>query len=108
MVNTEEKLYSLFCHASGLFFPILGPLIILLFKKDSLFVRNHAREALIFQLAIYIVTYLALWTTFILIGFILVPLLVIFSLVTILMAIIRTIEGKSYHYPITGKWAKKL
>jgi len=44
----EEKLLAALCHGSALFFPILLPLIILLLKRDSLFVRNHAREALFF------------------------------------------------------------
>ncbi|SEM72388.1 DUF4870 domain-containing protein [Lihuaxuella thermophila] len=108
MVTTEEKWLGVICHVSALFFPILGPLMILLLRRDSPFVREHAREALIFQLVMYIAIYLASWTMFILIGFLLVPVLVVFAFIVTVIAVIRAIEGKNYHYPFTSRWAQKI
>lgn len=108
MVTTEEKLWSIFCHVSGLILPILVPLLVLLLKKESPFIRNHAREALVFQLVIHMAIYFSMLALYILIGFITLPILIIYGFIVIFLALLRTIDGKEFHYPITSRWAQKL
>jgi uncharacterized Tic20 family protein len=108
MYSSEEKLLAVLSHASFFLFPILIPLVIFLLKKDSPFVRDHAKEALIFHLATTIAVFISSILAFILIGFILTPLIVIFSIVVTIIAIIKAINGELYRYPITSVWAQKL
>jgi uncharacterized Tic20 family protein len=111
-MTTEDKVLAVVCHASFFFFPILVPSIILLLnlllKKDSPFVNHHAKEALIFHLFTLIAGMVSAILTLVLIGFLLLLILGIFSLVTTIIAIIRSIEGEYYHYPVTSTLAQKL
>ncbi|TCS94931.1 DUF4870 domain-containing protein [Hazenella coriacea] len=108
MVTTKEKGLSILCHGSGIFFPMIVSLSILLLYKKSPFIRLHAREALIFQLAFHLTLYASFLTLHIYIGFILVPVLLLYGTIVILIAIIKVWEGQSFHYPFTSRWAKKL
>ena len=105
--SSEEKLLAALCHASALFFPILLPLIILLLKRDSFFVSNHAREALVFHLFMIVVMFLCKLLFIILIGFLLIGIAFLFYFVTTVIAVIRSVSGKEYRYPVTGRWLEK-
>lgn len=104
----EEKLLAALCHASALFFPILLPLIILLLRRDSSFVRNHAREALVFHLFMIVVMLVCKLLFIVLIGFLLLGIAILFYAVTTVIAVIRSLSGEEYHYPISSRWAKQL
>ncbi|GAA5344228.1 hypothetical protein CLV97_10182 [Planifilum fimeticola] len=104
----EEKLLAALCHGSALFFPILLPLIILLLKRDSLFVRNHAREALVFHLFMILVMFLCKLLFIVLIGFLLLGIAFLFYAVTTVIAVIRSLSGGEYRYPFTSQWARNL
>ena len=58
-VSESDRLLSILSHVLTFFTWIFGPLVIYLLKQDeSLFVRDHARESLNFQLTL-IVAYIA-------------------------------------------------
>ena len=51
--TSDEKTMALLSHVLALVFPLLGPLIIYLIKKEeSTFVAYHSRESLNFQITI--------------------------------------------------------
>lgn len=102
----EEKLLAALSHASALFFPILIPLIILLLKRDSFFVRDHAKEALVFHLFMIVIMFLCKLLFVVLIGFLLIGIALLFYMVTTVIAVIRSLSGKEYRYPVTGRWVK--
>jgi uncharacterized protein len=104
--SSEEKLLAV--HASALFAPILIPLIVFLLKRDAFFVRDHAREALIFHLFMIVVMFVCQILFFVLIGFLLIGIAFLFYFVTTVIAMIRSLHGEEYRYPITGRWAEKL
>lgn len=108
MISTEDKVLAVLSHASFFLFPILVPLIIFLVKKDSSFVRDHAREAMIFHIVVTIASLISSFLMIILIGFLLLPVIVVFSFVVTIIAIVKAIEGTHYHYPLTSQWAQKL
>jgi uncharacterized Tic20 family protein len=74
----------------------------ILVKKDSSFVRHHAKEALVFHLFTLIAAAVSAVLTLVLIGFLLIPLISIFSICVTIIAIIRSIEGELYRYPVTS------
>ena len=83
-------------------FPILGPLIVWLVKKDqSSYLDRQGRELLNFQLSYLLYAFLSFWLCFILIG---VPLLFAIGIATIVLTIIGIVnaaEGKVYRFPLT-------
>lgn len=106
--SAEERQWAMFAHLSalvGLIIPfgsIIGPLVIWLIKKDTLpFVNEQGKEALNFNITVAIVAIVCWVLIFILIGFVLLPILVIMWLVFVIMATIKANEGVSYRYPFT-------
>jgi uncharacterized Tic20 family protein len=110
----QSRQWALFAHLSafaGLLIGLnfLGPLIIYLVKKnEDPFVADHAREALNFNLSVFIYLLgggiLAVVLTLILIGILLFPVLfaiVIAWIVLTIMAAVKANGGETYRYPLT-------
>ena len=98
----NDRLLAILCHLSGLLgVPLLLPLIVyLVMKEDSVFVKDHAREALNFHLSVFIYSLLCVPLVMIVIG---VPLLIglgIFSFVVAILAAIKVSDGQPYRYPL--------
>jgi len=83
-------------------FPILGPLIVWLVKKEqSSYLDRQGRELLNFQLSYLLYALLSALLCFILIG---IPLLFAIGIATIVLTIIGIVnasEGKVYRFPLT-------
>ncbi len=86
---------------------IIGPLVLWLIKKDTMpFVDDQGKEALNFQISLTIYAFVAGLTMFVLIGFVLLPIVLIGGLVLIIMAAIAANEGKTYRYPFNIRFIK--
>lgn len=80
----------------------IAPLVIWLMKRDEdPFVEYHAREALNFQITmiIYVLGSIALLA--VLIGFVLLPVVMVFALVVMIIAGVKAANGEFYRYPLT-------
>jgi uncharacterized Tic20 family protein len=113
-ITGEQKLLAIIAHLSyllgGLGF-IIAPLVIFLLKKDDLFVFEHARQALVAHLCILATSVVVGMLCFLLIGFLLLPILVILSIilvVTSIIAAVRVMEGQPYRYPFIQGLVTKL
>lgn len=81
---------------------IAGPAAIWVAKRDeSPFVEAHAREALNFQISMTLYIMVASALIFVLIGFVLLPVLVVFDVVVIIVAALRASRGELYRYPLS-------
>lgn len=95
------------CHLLSIFTGFLGPLILWLIKKDqSPFIDHHGREALNFQITVFLASIVLFGITFalifIFIGFILLPLLVVLPVLALVAEIIACAaanRGEWYRYP---------
>lgn len=100
-ISSDEKTMGMLCHLSGLF-TIFGPLIIWLIKKDeSKFIDENGKQALNFQISIFIYSIIASILIVILIG---IPLLIaigIFDLIMIIIASIKAADGQVFQYPLS-------
>ena len=86
---------------------IIGPLIIWLIKKEEFpFVDEQGKESMNFQISLMIYGIISGILCFIVIGFILLGALVIFDIVMVIMAAIKTSEGKPFLYPLTIRMIK--
>lgn len=99
----------MFCHLSTFagfigmpFGNIIGPLIIWLIKKDEWqFVDHHGKEALNFQISVTIYSIIAVFLCFVIVGFILLPIIFIADVILTIIAAIKANDGEEYVYPYT-------
>ena len=98
----NDNLLALLAHALGAVFLALPALIIWQVKKDeSEFISKHARQALGFQITIFIAEIVAFALLFVLIGFVLLPAVAIIFILFTVFACIAAGKGEEYEYP---KW----
>jgi uncharacterized protein len=80
----------------------LGPLIIYLVKKDEHpFIADQSREALNFNLSVFIYIIISAILIIVVIGFLLLPAVAIAWLVLTIIAAVRANNGEAYRYPLT-------
>ncbi|HEU4964824.1 MAG TPA: DUF4870 domain-containing protein [Bacilli bacterium] len=103
-MSNESRLWAILSHVSFFILPVIVPLILMFVKEDDPFVRHHARQALVFHLMMWIAGAISGFLVILLIGIVLVPLVGIFGLVFTIIAIIRTVDGDYYRYPVSGNW----
>jgi uncharacterized Tic20 family protein len=100
----DDRNLAMLAHLLGIIVGFLGALIIWLVNKDhpeKTFVIQEAKEALNFQITFAIAFLAALLLKFILIGFLLAPVLVIGNFVFCIIAGVSASKGENYRYPIT-------
>ena len=94
-------------HVGGILIGFLAGLIVMLTKgKESDFVRDQAVEALNFQITVAIAWFVSFILIFVLIGFLLIFVVGIGSLVLMIMAGIAANNGQRYRYPINIRMVK--
>lgn len=100
--SANDKNLAVLTHLGGIFFSFVPGLIVWLLKKDdNPFLGEQAREALNFQITV-LIGYLLAWVlAFVLVGFLLVPVIYVANLVLCLIAAVRTSKGESYQYPLS-------
>lgn len=100
MENTGLKVLV---HASAFFAPFLVPFFIYLVVDDSE-VKRLSIQALLFQLVMGALIIISAILIIFLIG---IPMIIVFSLMTIIIPIIgivKSLQGETYNYPIVGRW----
>lgn len=106
-VPEEDKTLGMLCHLLGIFTGFLGPLVLWLVKKDSSpFVAHHGREALNFQITVFLIM-LGLGTVtfmllFVFVGFFLIPVIMVMQILAIVaevMAAVAAQRGEWHRYP---------
>lgn len=99
-VNANDKNIAVLTHIGGIFFGFIPGLIVWLLKKDeNAYLGAQAREALNFQITMIIAYMAAGVLAWILIGFLLFPLLWLTNLVLCIMAAMSVSKGEDYQYP---------
>ena len=111
--SAEDRQWGLFAHLSalaGLVIPfgnVLGPLIIWQVKKDTLpFAADQGKEALNFNITVAIAAVISGLLTFVLIGFLLLPLVGLAWLIFTVLGAIKANNGEAYRYPFTLRLIK--
>jgi uncharacterized Tic20 family protein len=107
--DPDARTWGMLCHLAGLAFllpvvpavgSILGPLVVWLIKKEKYaFVKEQGREAVNFQITMFIYGVVAALLMFACVGFVLLPAVVIVDIVFLIIAALRANEGEHYRYP---------
>lgn len=106
--SAEERNWAVACHLSPLLGLLawgigilLGPFIVWLVKKDTLpFVNDQGKEALNFQITVFLIGVVCTALIFVLIGIPLLFALGVFDLVFMIIAAVKASEGVTYRYPV--------
>ncbi|MBN1571852.1 MAG: DUF4870 domain-containing protein [Deltaproteobacteria bacterium] len=114
-ISSDDKLFSVISHLSGLLmylvppFQIAVPLIIWLIKsEENAYIRHHARQSTFFQILIIAAYLISGLLCFVLIGFLLLPVVAVFHIVYTILASIAANRGELYVYPYMDRILKKL
>lgn len=99
--SNDEKSIATITHLAGTLFSIIPALIVWVLKKeDSEYIAMQAKEALNFQITVLVAQLVAGILVWILIGFLLLPIIWLVNIVLCIIAAISTSKGESYRYPI--------
>jgi uncharacterized Tic20 family protein len=109
-----ERDWAVICHLAaiaGLLLPwvgiIVGPVIVWLLKRDGLpFVDDQGREAVNFQITMFIAGIVCMVLMMVLIGFALFVALVLFDIAFTIVAAVKASEGVAYRYPVNLRLIK--
>jgi len=111
--NKDQNMWAMLCHLSalaGFVIPlgnIIGPLVIWLIKKDEYaLVNDQGKEALNFQISMTIYYIISAILIIVIIGILMLIGLAIFSLVMIIIAMVKANEGVAYRYPMCIRFIK--
>lgn len=109
--TSDDRVLAMLSHILAIIggFGFIPPLIIWLLKKDdpnASFVTESAKESLNFQITVLILAFVCVVLALILVGFLLALALGIANLVLVIIATVRTNEGKIYRYPINFRLIK--
>jgi len=108
-VSQDDRTMAMIGHLSGIVAGFIGPLIIWLINKDKTdkgWLNGQAKEALNFQITIFIAYVVAGILTIVLIGMLLIPVILIANLVLCIMAGMKANEGVDYRYPFAIRLIK--
>ncbi len=107
--SQDDRTMAMIGHLSGIVAGFIGPLIIWLINKDKSdkgWLNDQAKEALNFQITIFIAYVVAGVLSLVLIGMLMIPIILIANLVLCIMAGMKANEGVSYRYPATLRLIK--
>lgn len=114
--SSDDNTWAMASHIGALVaawfaFGFLAPLVVMLVKSDSPYVRRHAVESLNFQISLLIygiggavVAFVLALVTFGIALLVIVPVAivaVVAALVVIIIATVRASQGEDYRYPLT-------
>ncbi|MDQ0217890.1 DUF4870 domain-containing protein [Peribacillus cavernae] len=101
MLNKDEKLLAALIYIASFFTAFIGPLIIWLIKKEeSSFIDFHGREYLNFLISYTIYGIVATVLCFVVIGFLILPVLGLAGVIFTIIAAVKAYEGKEYRIPL--------
>jgi uncharacterized Tic20 family protein len=107
--SKDARKWAMFCHLSalvgvlgnGLGF-LVGPLVVWLLKKeDDPFINEQGKEAVNFQITMFIALFVSGILVLVVIGIVLLIVVGIMMIVFPIIGAIRANEGESYRYPFS-------
>ena len=99
--SNDDKNIATVTHLGGTVFSFVPSLIVWILKKDdSAYLGDQAKEALNFQITVVIATFVASILVWLLVGFILLPIIWLMNIVFCVIAAISTSKGETYRYPL--------
>lgn len=112
-ISKQEKDLAMMSHLLGLlgsvipFGNIIAPLIIMLAKGGQEgFVKDHAREAVNFQISMTIYFFISVILVILIIGILGLLVIAIFEIISVIKAAQAATRGETFRYPLTIRFIK--
>ncbi len=107
--SKEARMWAMWCHLAALsgylgipFGNIIGPFVVWMIKRDTdRFIDAQGMESLNFQISLTIYGMVSLILCLILIGFVLLPVVIVGGLILTIIGAIKANDGEDYRYPFT-------
>ncbi len=99
-VTHDERIFAMLIYVSSFFTTFIGPLVIYLIKSDSEFVKYHGKEYFNFLISYAIYGIVSSLLMFVLVGFVLMPIVAILGFIFTIIAAIKSYEGTDYRIPL--------
>ncbi len=103
---TDDKNLGILAHLLGIFSGFIGPLIIYLVLEEKSKAKEHAKNALNWQLSLLIYSVISAILKIVLIGFILLFAIGILNLVFSIIAAVKASNNEIYKYPLAIQFLK--
>lgn len=101
MKTEDERLFSMLIYILSLPFPVLGPLVIWLLKREeSEFVDYHGKEYFNFIVSYFIYGIISSILVIVLIGILMLIVLGIMTIVFTIIAAVKAYQGERYRFPL--------
>lgn len=105
--TADEKNMAMLTYLLAIFTGFLGPLIIWLVKKDqSPFIADQGKEVLNFEITRFIAILCCIPLMFVLIGFLLFPVIIIASVILLVIGLLKAKDGIPYRFPFALRLLK--
>ena len=102
----QKRIWGIMVHLLALA-GFVAPLVIWLIKRDeSSFIDDQGKESLNFQISILIYLVISLLLLFVIIGFIIVPAVILFDFAMIFVASVKASAGEKFRYPLCIRFIK--
>ncbi|MHC5023721.1 MAG: DUF4870 domain-containing protein [Planctomycetota bacterium] len=108
VVDPRDQQYAMLLHLTGFLGYLIGPVAIAVplamwlgRKEDSPFLDDHGREAVNYNISIWIYAFIASMLMLVGIGCLLLPAVIIFDIIVVIIAAVRASGGEFYRYPMT-------
>lgn len=99
--SNDDKNIATVTHLGGTVFSFIPGLLVWILKKDdSTYIADQAKEALNFQISILIASFIASILIWLIVGFVLLPIIWIANVVFCIIAAIASSKGETYRYPL--------
>jgi uncharacterized Tic20 family protein len=105
--SNDETSMSAIAHLGGMIgwflFPLnmVIPAVIMAMSKGTTFQREHAAEALNFQISITLWTIISAFACLVLVGFVMLPVVFLMGIILPIAATVRATSGDGYRYAAT-------
>ena len=101
-LSGDERNFAVLAHVLGILTSFLGALIVWLIKKDdSPFVDDQGKEAINFQITVFLAQAVAGMLTVIGVGCVLLPIIMVGNFILCILAAVAAGQGRWYRYPMT-------
>ncbi|MBM7599680.1 putative Tic20 family protein [Virgibacillus halotolerans] len=107
MPTNDERLFSMLIYVLSFPFPVLGPLVIWLLKREeSEFIDYHGKEYFNFIVSYAIYSIVSTILMIVLIGFVLIFVVGIMLTVFTIIAAVKSYQGERYQFPLVIRFIK--
>ena len=106
LTEAEDRQWASFAHLGGILGILPSLIIWLIFKDRGRLTNSEGKEALNFQITLLIAEFIGYFTTFLIIGFLIIPAVYIVRIIFSIMAFLKAKDGISYRYPFALRLIK--